>query len=550
MDGWLFSLDDLRAWAQHEEADVRRWAVSHWIHLFPEGHLEELALRLMDEDLEIQRDVALHLAATEEDRWAPVLLKGFELTEDRARVTMIEALGLLKHPMVVPTLVSALRQASGGVELLALVHALGRYHTEDAWAALAPLLELLDDENAFSATLMRILLSFGRRQDMPLLVEVWRGWGGTDNVVGQAWFDWLGVDEDVRDFLIGVADIGPRAVLQGLSDIWGGVKWPEGLLDRLQAAFEKNGSAGLIAACHDELVRHVMDRQLPLPTWMEDLSTQPEDDYRALIVGAEGMLDALRRAAPAPGRGASEGGLALAGLALCLWRPLDEEVLRDAEDPVEAAIGLLNAPRRGISEEVRDVLVSAPADALPGLAASARGGHPHSVYRVARLAHTLIERDPSVAAELASALVDSLFQDLPEAVVDEVVESIVGIGRPAVEPLVHALQTQPPHDAVFEAMGQLPVRATGDAIIRFMEQTPNTLDMRAAESLTNLGRVEVIDLLEPFWQPGRPSIAAMLRGVSLLQGVRPDEFDDWCDDLDLESGAMPFANMGQDPAES
>lgn len=548
---WLFDLDDLRGWAQHEDEDVRRWAVSHWLLHHPDQHLEELALRLNDPDEELQRDVALHLAETGQDRWAIVMIKGMELMQGRQRVSMIEALGQLRHPMAVPVLASALRGASGGLELVALMHALGRFRVEGAWSALMPLFDLLREENSFSAALARIILGMSRRSDVGPMVKRWRHWDGKAGVVGSAFYDWLAVHDRIAAYSERVLDAGPKAVIEAAETIVGEQPELRAAIPTLEAAAQQ-GNVALLNGIYSELVRILQGRGENFVQWFSEHLGLPMHDYRALVVGAEALVDELRREEPAAGREAVEVGLAMAALITVAARQHEEKLLSEAEDPGPLALSFVLDSRRGMCKQTKEAVVLLGEEALPVLQQALESPYAHVLFRATSLLEDIGLENPQLASRCAWLIAEALSATQDANVHERMGSALIRLGPDCLPAVISQLQAEQPHSEIYRVLGSFPTEEVWEALEQRLDLTPTSLDIELAQAMVNLGDARAMTRLQPFWQPGEVELAAMLRGLALVNDIYPKDFELWIKDLDQELGreAMMYHAMQGEPAES
>lgn len=531
---WLFPLDAFRAWAQDPDPAIRRWAVGRWMALYPNRDIELLAVHLMDDDLELQRDVALFLANTHDARWLPVLMKGHEVTTGRSRVSMVEALGVLGHSAAVPVLQAALRSARGGLELVAAIHALGRYRMSGAWQALAPIIELVQADDAMAGTLFRLLLDMGRRGDVARLMERWRQWEvAAPSQVQQAWASWLGVS---------------AAELQTLSDP---SATPDALLAALGASLTAEEAAGLNDAWGDpkqacRLLHRMASARLSarrdnLQQWLgEDLDV-PRRDYRALALGSEALLASMAAVPPREDRRDLELPLALAAL-LVLDRRCDEARAL-VEDPSPTCAARLVQAAGAVPHPVEAVWVEDWETHGPWmLELLATTDRPELIIHLSGLVATHAEAMP---AHAGSVVADALVRFEEPELVEPLLEAARALGEAAVPALILQLADASPLGAV-RALGELPTERSFQALAsRAVLHTH--VDLAVAEALTNIGDARGIDILAPAWRPGMIPVAAMLTALANLHDSPHPNREAWRQDLDRTEAAAAMAMSGTVP---
>ncbi len=543
MTRWLHDLDALKAWVHDPDAGVRRWAAGRWMAIYPHTDLEHLAPRLMDADPELQCDVAICLARSGEPRWAPVLLKGLELMEGRGRLGMIEALGVLGHPSAVPALVEVFREAGDGEELVAAVRALGRFRVQGAWTALTPLLDLLTEDDAFSATLIHLLLDMGRRGDVAGLLERWRRYARSETPgIAGAWLSWLGLSEGHVEELMGVVQCGPEAVLgrvASLDDL-------EGVAPGLDAAFAE-GPRTAVRALYRALTTLLSARRDDPGRWLDEDLDVPARDYRALVVGAEALLAAMASVPPVANE-PEELAVAL-GAYLAVLRRRDERAALAGDDPIRAAVDAVSRGCGHVPATAESVLLqagSAGVEALLDLV-----DHTMDVD-VVRATARLLARLPASrgAARAGPVLARRLLEERPTEVLDELIGATVAVGGAAVRGLVAALGPTPP-EALLRALGELPTEESFSALTAVLVHD-GAVDLAVAEALTNLGDVRAIDLLSAVWRPGMTPLTAMLEALCTLHDHEHPRRDEWRQELQLREGRAAFtgAALAREPAES
>jgi hypothetical protein len=509
---WSLSLDDLRAWSQDADPAVRRWAVDRWMALYPTRDIEQLAVHLMDDDLELQRDVALFLAGTGDAKWFAVLAKGHEVTKGRSRTTMVEALGLLGHSAAVPLLQASLRSARQGLDLVAAIHALGRFRVEGAWAALAPLVDLLQADDVMSATLFRLLLGMGRRGDVPRLLERWREWQLPEpSQVQRAWASWLGVSEDE------LAEVGALSPGEALPDL----------------ALDGDAKAQ-IRQMHRHVAELLHGRSDDLQGWLSEQVGTPSEDYRALALGAEALLATMAAVPPREERAAVE--LALATLAVRSVARRQDEARALATDPgllaplVHAAGTLPIAAKLQLTED--------PAAHEAAVLDLLDNGTPTLVAAVAEV----VAKHP--LASLAPALAAALRRTESSAVADKLVAALRAIGPESVDALMPHLPGSPA--TIVRALGELPTEASIEVLAgRAVLHTH--VDLVVAEALTNTGHPRALEALAPAWRPGMVPLSAMLTALATLHDSPHPDRTRWLHDLQRADGARAVAMSGAMP---
>jgi hypothetical protein len=544
---WLHSLDTLRAHATHDDANVRRWAVSTWIALYPDGDLVGLARMLLDPDPEVRHDVAQHLASTRDQRWTPVLLKALELAEEGDKRTFVEALGVLADPRAVPALSSLLRRVRSGRDLVALVDALSAHRVEGSWRALAPLLELLSADDVFSANLVGRILALGRRADVADLVARWRTWDDrTPSPVAGAIAEWLGAEADLVRAAARLPDWGVRQVLHRLSRLDPRVRPPAEVVDVLERA-EATGPTALLRALHGALVGLITQRRDRVDAWVHEVLGPPAEDYRALVVGAEALLAALAAVPPAPGREEVETALALAAWLSVLVGVDAQRELKGARDRHLTARELFLAPRSVVSPATTAALASKPDKAVSWLAELLTTDAPDLVkIRAARLLADLGKGRPERLTPWLDRLTELPGQRLDPALFDAVVQVLRVAGPVAAESLAAHLDEEA-SDEVIEALGKLPCEVSFQALAHAWT-TAVRLDLRVAEALTDLGDPRAVEVLAPGWMPGLVPLAAMLDALCTLHDLAPPQRAAWRAELELIDGARAFSGL-QPPAE-
>lgn len=549
MSDRLYGMDDLRAWANHPDANVRRWAVGKWIDQHPRTDLVGMARLLLDPDPELRHEVARHLARSGEQRWGSVLIKAMELSRGRTRLRLVEALGEMGHAPAVPHLMPLLKQARDGASLVTIVRALGRIRDEASSRALHPLLDHIRADDAFSGVLVRSVLALGRRDDVAMLVDRWRGWPDSDTAsIDRSFMDWLGVDELLVERMRRLRQ-GPAVVL-ALCERDGTWAAPPEIATALAQAW-RAGPTQLLRAAHRVCVQLLVQRGDDLRGWVLDRTLgAPDADYRALAVGAEALLGALAAEEPDDDRAPREARLALAVLITLASREHEARTLAGAADPVAEAWRLFRAPRAVVAPEVEALLLAQRQRAVAPLADLLTSDEADPVVeRACRLAGRLVlsgARCEALTRPLLALVIERSGSELADAAAD----ALVLIG-PAVIPETAAALDELPADELLDVLARIPIEASFDAIAGSLLRGV-VLDLRVAEALVDLGDVRAIDLLAPAWSPGSPQLAAMLEAVASLHSVEHPDREGWQQDLERQAGEDAFtdAALSQTPAES
>ena len=398
----LLDLDALRRFAIHPDPDVRRWAVGRWIERYPRTDLVGLARGLVDEDDELYRDVAMHLARSGQPRWLPVLTRALELADGRRRAVILAALGALGQAGATDHIAPLLRRPEDGPTLIAAVQALGALRCEDARRALLDLVGKLRSDDAFSAMAVRGLVLQGHHADLGVIIRSWRGWSRSrSSAVERALLDAMGVDVITWRRVSQLAAQGPAAVL-GLVQAEPGL--PASAIAGLEEAWAAGDPAGFHAAAHAAAVATLVARRDDLQAWMRRAGGEPAEDYRALARTVEGLLGALRVGPVDEEHADAELRLAMGALVALAGREDDAGALRRAAD-VEAELWrLFRARRTGTASEVRAGIEALGRRAAPPLAEVLVSDLPDVVIRRAtRVVRSLAEVGVEVSA-CASAL--------------------------------------------------------------------------------------------------------------------------------------------------
>ena len=338
----LFTAAELEALAGHEEASVRRWALSAWARLDPDEGVALRARALLDADPGVVHEATARVVARGEARLVPVLHRAIHVLEGPCRVAFLEALEGCEEATLAPFLVDRLRRPDGGEEVVALLRALACMRHEQVWLALMPLWQQLNDDDALSGLVVRGLMTQARVGDVAAIVERWRAlpWAEAGTGIGRGLAHALGMPDEVGGALHLLKDHGPDGVWDAIERETGEEEFLEdALLDRLVEAWERGGAQGLRKALPGVFSSWSMAQQHDVRAWMDGVWGHPRRDLRSAVVLCDRLLSTMATGEVDEVRAMREATLGLGLLATLVLRPA-----LSAEAVVEDALLALTRP--------------------------------------------------------------------------------------------------------------------------------------------------------------------------------------------------------------
>ncbi|MBN1485432.1 MAG: plasmid pRiA4b ORF-3 family protein [Chloroflexia bacterium] len=538
LDQLLWTWDEIVRWIDHPDAPVRRWAQQRLIERFPQRAGEVMVELVDDPNFAVAMFAADFLAKTGQgERYSPRLLQRLpRLREENFEYTAL-ALAQLGQREVLPLLLERLERMAadpgrfGSGQILRILEALGYLGGEEARRILWQLHEHFARDALGRHYGLNALLWTALPEDILRLVRQYRTTEADAEHYLEAFSYAAGVERLAKE----LAQKLPQGLAHTLEWIecwlWSDLPWDEATQERLQEALYEQENA---FPTFLELARQIVRRRgNDVAAWRADWEAgRRPSGYRHRTLIALLLLEALAEGKPRPGKLRDrEHALGMALLAQLRLDRDDEAFLQAAEDKTAALLDILGDNRRHVLPDVIERVVERGPEIAPQVIErlDPEAGNWGEI-RIAQAIAQLARRYPGCCDAAVPVLIESIYDDQGDYMLEACSEALSAIGPPAVAPIARRIREDDTARQIYltGVLAEIPTRRSEQTLLDWIEEQ-QSLDEMHTMTLESIGSEQAIELLYEVWQeaPDFPGLAENLLVLCQLHGVEKAEMGQW-----------------------
>ncbi|MFN2226476.1 MAG: HEAT repeat domain-containing protein [Anaerolineae bacterium] len=539
----FWTLEEYRRYLDHQDAELRDWAMERIKEQYPERLAESVAPLLADPDaLNVWR-AAEAVAETGDLRYEGDLLAALPTEPGFLRYKLLPNLGQVRSPTMLPRLMAGLDasradspRSDEGHEAQALIEALGHYPDAEARAALWRFVERHPYVDDLSYSAFEGLLRFAGPDDVDALAhrhaQLTPGLGHSWLRISILFARQVGL-ETPADEAAATLDEGPNQTLAEIEDWlaqW--LPWPRRLLADLHTVARNHyrDALPLVAA---ELRRLAAERGEDLDAWQAAWARgEGRGSYRWRAAYSSRLVEALAQAPPGHRllhRRAV--GLALALLAQRYVDEDDEAALAAAAKRGDKAhratlFQILGSPRMNVLPDVVERVVALGPEAMSELLPILDEGSFWAIVRAVKAVEGLARAHPGAADEAIPYVLALIERDQSDYLLEPAADALRAIGPAMVAPAAAGLgQGDWTYDIYVQgAIARVPIEASVDAILQSAEGEFSEMEIT---HLAELGHPRGFDFLYDNYDPDVPEMTRSIYILGVLTGYQGPEMAEW-----------------------
>lgn len=505
----LWQYEDYVRFTQHENPEVRRWALKR-LEKYGLRAKEIMAALIEDEHAFVRTTATRFLGQFGSAEDGPRLLEAFQASRGNPAGHYAAALGNLHYTPALPALLERLRHQPHAEELLGLAGALAQLGGPEAHAALRSLVEGASENNWVTGALVGNLLQMGEARDIPFVVARYFALPlpPQGNRMLDAFQQATNTDRLADAFRS--CDGRLDRMLEEAEE------WGLRVRDRLSPTFVEalaSRSSGrdyedLVQMIHLEALRWRHQRGLaPQREIHPELTALPSYqrlawtrllfiDAFAEAVGRLSRRDRRRRQR----RGGPEVEFLFAALVRLADTPDYEARLNAAEDRTAALLEVLAEDREEVPDElVAEVKALGPA-AVPAMQKILEGD-PESwaALRAAEVIGAVAQTRPEACVPAIPALMNGLRDEAGDLVKEQCVAALQRIGEPVLDEAARVLAEGDSSQKLYlmSVLEEIPVERSVDLLLEHYDALLEEWGEAVVEALKSLGSARAIEILRP-----------------------------------------------------
>lgn len=538
LDQLLWTWEEIVGWIDHPDAPVRRWAQRRLIERFPQRAGEVMVELVDDPYFAVAMFAADSLAKTGQgERYGPRLLQRLpRLREENFEYTAL-ALVQLEQREVLPLLLERLERMAadprsfGPGQALRLLEALGHLGGEEARRALWQHHERFDRDGLGRPYGLTALLRAALPGDVLRLVRHYRTVEADADRYLEAFALEAGVERLARELVRVIARDLARAIVWIEWWLLADLPWDESTQEQIQEALHQQENAfPTFLEIARRIVRH---RGNDVDAWRADWEAgRRPSGYRQRTLIALLLLEALAEGKPRAGKLRDrEYALGLALLARLSLDRDDEAFLQAAEDETAALLDILGDNRRHVLPDIIERVVERGPEIAPQVIEllDPEAGN-WSGIRIAQAIAQLARRYPGCCDAAVPVLIESIYDDQGDYMLEACSEALSAIGPPAVASIAQHIREDDTARQIYltGVLAEIPTRRSERVLLDWIEDE-QFLDEMHTMALESIGSQRAIELLYEVWQddPDFPGLAENLLVLCQLHGVEMAEMWLW-----------------------
>ncbi len=569
MEELLWTFEDIKGFANHPDAPVRRWALDRLIRHYPKQAGDVVITLIDDQGMFIADKAITFLGKTgEADKYGPVLLECLSNAEGNKFGHLVSTLTQLKYQPAIPVLLKYATQTDKSsmsfVEFRSLLEPLGKFGSDKVrqtlWTLLKqepPTLKPIDKEKFSLLTMFEAdfephfalvpiidaLLRAALPEDIPRLIAYYRTLPFDDR-------DLTSYGIYRHPLSIFAESVGAGRLVSKMEN-----QIDEGLAKMLaDAEGWLNADLYLSEACFDKLEAavgrlflDVLNIVLQEAQRIVEARNDDLDGWQAAWEAGEGPVGYRQRTlytmlilqalAAQPKttltRRKQEGVLALALLAQLSVDVDDQARIDQAEDKTEALLAILTETREQVLPDIIERVVVLGPDIVPRLIDLLNPWEGDwNAIRIARTIERMARAYPGSCNAAVPKLIDSIYREQGDYMDEAVTDALRAIGPPAVEQINDTLRkTKDSSQEIYLSgvLGEIPVESATQVIVAKVESGEPVGEMEFG-TLSDIGSASAIEPLYQLWEPDHRAahiLAEHLLILCGLNGVEKPELAEW-----------------------
>ncbi len=502
------TLSTYQKFLRHPDPIIRNWAVDCMQAQYPGEAADSLVHLCTDEDDHLQISATRAIGQQGDARFEPALLAAWAHATGGSRNWITITLGQLQSSAALPELIATVNAATeplpvkddmdnSWLPLHAAAKALGYYPDEPARTALWQALERYPVDDRLTHNLVEGLLRHIRPAEIPRL---WRRWLAMEPGSDSYWTAWRAMPAAagvnwLTEQLLEPLTTNWFYVLDYL-DFWfsSEISFTPEFETMMEAAADRNYEA-VLPALLTEFQRLTTARHDDVPVWVNAWQAgQPLAGYRWRMALAHQWLTTLAAHPPQrPDRYQIAVAFGLALLAQAVVDQDDETALQSAPNEMLRQATLLNilgSTRPNVLPDVVSQTAKLGPGVVPHLIEILEDDNIWAWLRALPVIEQIARAQPGAADTAVPAILDLVYIDQSDEILDAAAAALIAIGPGAVEGIAARLRQDYVYDIfVGHALANIPTEASVAAWLGYIAGKPE-LEKTDWEYLTDLGQYE------------------------------------------------------------
>lgn len=569
MEQLLWTFDEIKPFAAHQDIPVRRWALERLTKLYPTQAGDVLTTMINDKSSYIADKAIDFLAKTgHAETYGPILLDQLQQADDKRFSKLASALGTLRYQPAAAVLIDRINQTNTTpmdyADFRSVCEALGKLGGDEArqtlWnllnqpstlpARVTPLDKFVfarfepDFEPHFiTVPVINGLVQAAQPDDITQLVEFYRTLPLDSRELSH--FGLYRHPISILAESVQAARLVDEMSTQAEKDLWAmleqaewwlqtDVEWSDACFNNLEAAVDRL-FLGVVDIVLQEAQRITAERADDLAAWQAawQAGDRPTG-YRQRTLYTLLILQALAaQPKTVRTRRTQESILALALLAQLSVDVDDQALLDNAENKTETLLTILAEPRQQVLPNILDEITALGPEIAPRLIDTLDPeDYGWGTIRIVQAIERIARQYPGCCNAAVSKLIACIDDEQGDYMEEAASNALRAIGVPALPHIKKTLKTTKDMSKEIYLTGALEDIPTEESARVILDQVQSGQPVGEMEffALADIGSASAIDILYQLWDPGHYAahlLAEPLFILCTINGVEKPELSQW-----------------------